>query len=271
MVLRATRNYVIEPRTRKLQRHSAAMSPLRPFGSSLIGTLRDMLPILITIGLFQGLVLGRWPDNPAGLLAGMVALLIGLNLLVRGLEMSLFPIGEALADTMARRGHPLWLMGFAFALGFGSTVAEPALAAVAAQAAGAMAADQGVPASEAQQAALALKIRYGVAIGLGLALVLGVWRIIKGWPLVWFVLPGYGLVALIAIFADAPFVAVALDVGTAATSAINIPLMLALGIGLASVLRSRNALVDGFGMVVLASLLPMLLFLAAAILLAPGG
>lgn len=247
------------------------MPNLRPLFLALSSTLRDMLPILLTIALFQGLVLGRWPENPLGLLAGLVAALIGLALLVRGLEMSLFPIGEALADAMARRGHPAWLLGFAFALGFGSTVAEPALAAVAAQAAGAMVADPDFPAGEAQRAALALQIRYGVAVGLGLALVLGVWRILKGWPLVWLVLPGYGLIALVAALADAPFVAVALDAGTAATSAINIPLMLALGIGLASVLRSRNALVDGFGMVVLASLTPMLLFLAAAFLLVPGG
>lgn len=247
------------------------MVHLRPFVEALLATLRDMLPILLTIALFQGLVLGIWPENLPGLAAGLAAVLIGLTLLVRGLEMSLFPLGEALADAMARHGHPAWLMGFAFALGFGSTVAEPALAAVAGQAASAMVADPEFPASEARLAALALQIRYGVAVGLGLALVLGVWRILKGWPLIALVLPGYGVIALVAVATDAPFVAVALDAGTAATSAINIPLMLALGIGLASVLRSRNALVDGFGMVVLASLAPMLLFLAAAFVLVPGG
>ncbi|MCZ7676220.1 MAG: DUF1538 domain-containing protein [Roseovarius sp.] len=230
-----------------------------------------MLPILATIALFQGLVLGTWPEDLVGLLAGLVAILVGLTLLVRGLEMSLFPIGEALADAMARRGHPAWLMGFAFALGFGSTVAEPALAAVAIQAASAMVADPDFPASESQLAALALQIRYGVAFGLGLALMLGVWRILKGWPVIWLALPGYGVIALVAMFTNAPFVAVGLDLGTAATSTFNIPLMLALGIGLAWVLRSRNALVDGFGMVVVASLTPMLLFLAAAFLLVPGG
>jgi hypothetical protein len=247
------------------------MAPLQPLAQALIATLRDMLPILATIALFQGLVLGAWPEDPAGLLAGLMAILVGLTLLVRGLEMSLFPIGEALADAMARRGHPAWLMGFAFALGFGSTAAEPALAAVATQAASAMVADPDFPASAAQLSGLALKIRYGVAFGLGLALVLGVWRILKGWPLIWLVLPIYGVIALVAALTDAPFVAVALDLGTAATSAINIPLMLALGIGLASALRSRNALVDGFGMVVLASLTPMMLFLATAFLLVPGG
>ncbi|MGY6412008.1 MAG: DUF1538 family protein [Alkalilacustris sp.] len=243
------------------------MEQLRALATALGTTLRDMAPIPAVLGLFHALVLGGVPERPGALLLGLAAVLVGLTLFVRGLEMSLFPLGEALADPMARRGHPVWLMGFAFALGFGSTAAEPALAAVARTAAEAMVGDPEFPATEAQLAAIAAQIRYGVAVGLGLALVLGVWRILKGWPLIALVLPGYGLVAAVALVADAPFVAVALDAGTAATSAINIPLMLALGIGLAAVLRSRNPLVDGFGMVVLASLAPMLLFFAAAFLL----
>ncbi|MCA3512599.1 MAG: DUF1538 family protein [Rhodobacter sp.] len=114
-------------------------------------------------------------------------------------------------------------------------------------------------------------IRYCIAISLGLALVVGVWRTLKGWPVIWLVLPGYGLIAAISLLSDAPVIAVALDAGTAATSIINIPLMLALGIGLASVLRSRSALVDGFGIVVLASLAPMLMFIAVALILLGGG
>lgn len=157
-------------------------------------------------------------------------------------------------------------MAFAFALGFGSTVAEPALAAVASEAAGALVRETGFPATEARLAALAMQIRYGVALSLGLAMMLGVWRILKGWPVIWLVLPAYAAIALVTLVSGAPFVAVALDVGTAATSVINIPLMMALGIGLASVLRSRDALMDGFGMVVLASLAPMLAFLVAAFL-----
>ena len=247
------------------------MKGLRDLLSALVATLRDMMPILLTIAVFEVLVLGRIPEDPAGLTMGLLAMLIGLTLMVRGLELSLFPIGEGLADALARHGHPVWLMGFAFALGFGSTIAEPALAAVAAQAAAAMTADPAFPATEAQRGALTLQIRYGVAAGLGIALMLGVWRILKGWPIIWLVLPGYGLITLVALASDAPFVAVAMDAGTAATSAINVPLMLALGIGLASVLRSRDALVDGFGIAVLASLAPMLLFLAAGFLLVPGG
>jgi hypothetical protein len=236
-----------------------------------LGTLRDMLPILLTIAAFEGIVLGRIPADIPGLVLGVMAVLVGLTLMVRGLETSLFPIGEALADAMARRGHPAWLLGFAFALGFGSTVAEPALGAVAAQAAAAMAADPGIPVDPGQQEALALWIRYCIAISLGLALLVGVWRTLKGWPVTWFVLPGYGLIAAVSLLSDAPVIAVALDAGTAATSIINIPLMLALGIGLASVLRSRSALVDGFGIVVLASLAPMLMFIAVALILLGGG
>jgi hypothetical protein len=247
------------------------MKQLRDLAFAFAATLRDMLPILITIGVFEVLVLGRVPADPATLVLGLLAMMIGLTFMVRGLEMSLFPVGEALADAIARRGHPVWIMVFAFTLGFGSTIAEPALAAVAAEAAAAMTADPDFPADEAQRGTLALQIRYGIATGLGIALMIGVWRILKGWPIAWLVLPGYGVIALVTLLTDASFVAVALDAGTAATSVINIPLMLALGIGLASVLRSRDPLVDGFGIVVLASLTPMLLFLAAAFLLVPGG
>lgn len=246
------------------------MDQLRALATALVTTMRDMLPILAILGFFQIAILRELPENPGALLIGLIVVLVGLTLLVRGLEMSLFPLGEALADALVRKGHPAWLLGFAFALGFGSTAAEPALAAVAGKVASAMVGDPGFPATEAQLGALTLQIRYGVAVGLGLALVLGVWRILKGWPLVWLVLPAYGAVAMVALVSDAPFVAVALDAGTAATSAINVPLMLALGIGLAGVLRTRSPLVDGFGMVVLASLAPMLLFLAAAFLLVQG-
>ena len=236
------------------ENHASQILHLHAIVIALIATLRDMLPIVLTIVVLHALVLGTVPKNPVGLALGLLAVLIGLTLLVRGLEMSLFPIREALADAMARHGHPVWLMGFAFARGFGSTVAAPQF-----------------PAFEAQRAALALQICYGVTFSLGLALMVRVWRILKGLPLIWLVLPGCGAIALAALLTDAPFVAVALDAGTAATSAINIPLMLALGIGLGAVLRSRNALVDGFGMVVLASLAPMLGFLATAFVLVPGG
>ena len=238
---------------------------------ALLTTFRDMLPILLTIVFFQTVVLGQRPEDPGTLIVGVIAALVGLTLLIQGLEMSLFPLGEALADVMARRGHPAWLMAFAFALGFGSTVAEPALAAVAFEAASAMVREPDFPATDPQLAALATQIRYGIAVSLGLAMVLGVWRILKGWPVIWLALPGYGIIALVTLVSDAPFVAVALDAGTASTSVMNIPLMMALGIGLASVLRSRDALLDGFGMVVMASLIPMLAFLAAAFLLVSGG
>jgi hypothetical protein len=237
----------------------------------LLGTLRDMMPILLTVAVFEGIVLGRIPPDLPNLVVGLMAVLIGLTLMVRGLEASLFPVGEALADAMARRGHPAWLLGFAFALGFGSTVAEPALAAVAAQAAAAMAADSEVDINPEEQAAIALSIRYGIAVSLGLALVMGVWRTLKGWSIIWLILPGYGLIAIVSLLSDTPAIAVSLDLGTAATSVINIPLMLALGIGLATVLRSRSPLADGFGIVVLASLTPMLVFTVVSLIAIGGG
>ena len=244
---------------------------IRDLASAHVATLRGMLPILVTLGVFEVLILGSIPEDPVGLFASFLAMLTGLTLMIRGLGASFFPIGEALAEAIGRRGDHFWLMGFAFALGFGSTIAEPALAAVAAEAAGVMTADPLLPVTEAQRNMLALQMRYGVAVGLGLALMLAVWRILKGWAISWLVLPLYGAVGLIALVSSSPLVGVALDAGTAATSIINIPLMLALGIGVASMLRGRNALVDGFGIVALASLMPTVLFLVVALLLAPGG
>ncbi len=144
--------------------------------------------------------------------------------------MSLFPIGEALADAMARRGHPFWLMGFAFALGFGSTVAEPALAAVAAQAASAMVADPDFPASEAQLAALTVQIRYGATAAL--------------------------IEPTLAATADR----------VRDLSGGTVPIIAAYGVAVAETLPGRSGLADGFGMIVLAMICSGISVLAAAIL-----
>ena len=124
--------------------------------------------------------------------ASLLAMLTVLTLMIRGLEASFFPIGEALAEAIGRRGDHLWLMGFAFALGFGSTISERALVAVAAEAAGVMMADPALPVTEAQRDMLALQMRYWDAFGLRVALMLAVLRILKGWAISWLVSPLHG-------------------------------------------------------------------------------
>ena len=234
----------------------------------LIENLRDLAPLLLVVGFFYAVVLGTPPPRIGTTLAGLLLVVLGLTFFVRGLSMSLFPLGEGLADTLARRGNTLLLLGFAFAIGFGSTVAEPALLAVTTQAAGAAAQAGLVAGGEAADTArIALLLRYAAAVAVGLAVVLGCLRILLGWPLWWLLLGGYGLTALIALTRETPLLGVAFDAGAAATSAINIPLIAALGIGLASAIGGRRPLADGFGLVALASLMPMLVVLLGSVLL----
>ena len=229
-------------------------------------TARDVTPVILVIAVFQILVIGEPLPDLGERLLGLFFVLVGLTFFVRGLAMSVFPLGDGLADALAKRGSVWLLVAFSFAVGFGSTVAEPALAAVTDEAASAAAASGMIEETDGSVRRYALSLRYAAATAVGLAVVIGVIRTLKGWPIAYFVLGGYGLATLlIALGAPAP--GIALDAGTAATSAINIPLIIALGSGLAAVLRRRSALIDGFGIVALASVMPMLTILAGGLLL----
>lgn len=234
-------------------------------GGGLWRTARDLAPILAVVALFQVAVVGAPPADLGERAIGLVLLLVGLALFVRGLETTLFPLGESLAEALARRGSVPLLVGFGFALGFGSTVAEPALYLVADEAAALLAQES---AAGSSPVVIKTVLRIGVATAVGFAVAIGVLRILMQWPIVWLVLPGYGLAAAIALLVPTRLSDIAFDAGAAATSAINIPLMLALGIGLAGLVRGRDPLVDGFGLVALASLMPMLAVLLAGIVLA---
>jgi len=233
----------------------------------LLATLRDIVPLLLLVGFFYGVVLRAPPADPGAVLAGAVLVVLGLAFFVHGLSMSLFPLGEGLADTLARRGNLGVLLAFAFAIGFGSTVAEPALYAVTMKAAAAAAEAGLVTGGEAAETRAGVALRYAVSASVGCAVALGCLRIVLGWPAWWFLLGGYVLVAVLGLVRDTKLLGVAFDAGAAATSAINIPLIAALGIGLAAAIRGRRPLADGFGVVALASLMPMLVVLLAAMAL----
>jgi len=220
--------------------------------------LRDLLPVVCVVVLFQVLVIREPMLDVERRIGGAVCALVGLTLFVRGLGMSIFPLGNGMADWLARRGSLPLLLGFGFALGFGSTIAEPALAAVTDQAASALAGSGTAARDASESARFSLFLRYTVAMAVGIAVAVGMLRVVKGWPITWFVLPGYALATLLALASPSPLSAIAFDAGAAATSAINIPLMLALGVGLAAMIHERNPLLDGFGLVALASLTPML-------------
>lgn len=192
---------------------------------------------------------------------------IGLTLFVQGLKMGLFPIGESMAVNFARKGSLIWLILFAFALGFGTTVAEPALIAVAKEAAEVAAVGGMITDSEQTKHDYATGLRLTVAASVGLAIVLGVMRIIKGWPVQYLIIGGYVGIVIMTAFAPPEIIGIAYDSGGVTTSTITVPLVTALGVGLASSIRGRNPMTDGFGLIAFASLTPMIFVMAYGMIL----
>ncbi len=231
-----------------------------------LDALRDLAPIFLVIAFFQVAVLQQPFPDIGRVSFGTVCVVLGLVLFMQGLETALFPIGEAMADAFARKGNAAALLAFAFFLGFGTTVAEPALIAVAAKAADIAAGAGAIADSTEARTAYAFELRMVVAIAVGAAIVLGVLRILKGWPLHWMIVGGYLIVTALTPFAPDEIVGVAYDSGGVTTSTITVPLVTALGIGLAGSIGGRNPMVDGFGLIAFASLTPMIGVLAYGVL-----
>ena len=229
---------------------------------SMLGSLRDLLPILLVILFFQFFVLQQPLPNIGQLMVGVLFVVLGLTFFIHGLEQGLFPIGETMAHAFAKKGSVFWLLLFAFALGFGTTVAEPALIAVSAEAAKVAANGNMIEASDEARASYANGLRYTVALSVGLAIVVGVIRIIKGWPIQWIIIGGYLLVVIMTMFAPREIIGIAYDSGGVTTSTITVPLVTALGVGLASSIKGRNPMIDGFGLIAFASLTPMIFVMA---------
>ena len=213
---------------------------------------------MLVVVFFQLVVLQQPIPNLFELVVGILLVVTGLTFFISGLEMALFPIGESIAHALARKGSLAWLLLFAFALGFGTTVAEPALIAVADEAAAVASADGAIGSTASDRDAYADGLRLTVAFSVGFAIVLGVLRILKGWPMHWLIAGGYVLVVTITFFAPDEIIGIAYDSGGVTTSTITVPLVTALGVGLASSIRGRSPLVDGFGLIALASLTPMI-------------
>lgn len=233
----------------------------------LIGSaLRDLAPLALVIMFFQLVVLRQPFPNLEEVLIGVVFVAIGLMLFVRGLQMGLFPLGEAMADAFARKGSLTALLAFAFALGFGATIAEPALIAVAGEGAKAAAGAGAIADTEPAKAAYAWQLRITVAAAVGVALIIGVFRILKGWPIHYLIIAGYAGVLLLTTYAPAEIIGIAYDSGGVTTSTVTVPLVAALGVGLATSIRGRNPAIDGFGLIAFASLTPMMFVLVFGML-----
>jgi uncharacterized membrane protein (DUF2068 family) len=225
-----------------------------------------LVPIVLVVAFFQLLVLQQPIPNLGQMLWGLAQVLLGLALFVRGLQMALFPIGEEMAYNFVRKGNLWWLLVFAFALGFGTTVAEPALIAVSQEAARIAADGQVIASTQEAQSSYAIALRLTVALAVGIALVVGVFRILKGWPVQYLIIGGYFGVVIMTFFAPPEIIGIAYDSGGVTTSTVTVPLVAALGIGLAHTIHGRDPLIDGFGLIAFASLTPMIFVMAFGIL-----
>ena len=224
------------------------MSPLlRQFLDTLLHSARNLLPILIVVSVFQFAVLQDVPDGLGPMMIGLAIVVLGVALFLQGLEMGVFPTGKSLADEFAAKGSLSWLMIFGFCMGFSAVIAEPALIAVA---------EQAETISQGKIDPWTLRIL--VATSVGLVIAVGVVRIILGWPLHWMMIGGYLTVVTVTFFSPPEIVGLAYDSGGVTTNIVTVPLIAALGLGLAASIRGRNPLIDGFGLVALAVMVPMI-------------
>ena len=220
---------------------------LKIFAGDLKNSFKDLLPIIIVVALFQGLIIQTVPENIVSIVTGLTIVAIGLALFIRGLELGIFPIGEGLAVDFAKKGSVFWLLLFAFTIGFSTTVAEPALIAIADKAA-----------LISNGLVDAFWLRMTVALSVGFAIALGTLRILLGHPIAYYIISGYILVVLVTFFAPREIIGLAYDSGGVTTSTVTVPLVAALGIGLSSSIKGRNPAIDGFGLIAFASLTPMI-------------
>ena len=210
-------------------------------------SFRDLLPIVIVILFFQLAIIQTVPEGWVSTAIGLCIVGVGLAIFLQGLEIGIFPVGESLARDFAKSGWTTWILVFGFLIGFGTTIAEPALAVIADKAA-----------SISSGRIDATWLRMVVALSVGFAILLGVYRIIKGHPIHYYIIVGYILVVGVTFFAPQEIIGLAYDLGGVTTSTVTVPLVAALGIGLASSIKGRNPVIDGFGLIAFASLTPMI-------------
>ncbi|MGF1640682.1 MAG: DUF1538 family protein [Rhodospirillales bacterium] len=238
--------------------------------ATLAATVRDVAPIVVVLIVFQVFVLRRRPPNPRRILVGSLYVLLGLGLFLVGLEEALFPIGRTMATQLTAPRFTgaeavadpqwtdyLWVYAFAFAVGFAATIAEPALIAVAMKARAVSGGAIGV-----------LGLRLAVAFGVATGVALGTFRIVTGTPLPYYIMAGYLVVMVQTWRAPRAIVPLAYDSGGVSTSTVTVPVVTAIGLGLASSIPGRTALVDGFGLIAFACVFPIMSVLGYASLIA---
>jgi hypothetical protein len=222
------------------------LSKFAAFWYLLLHSFRNLLPIVLVVGVFQIAVIQQVPSDLLSMVVGLVIVALGVAVFLQGLELGIFPVGKNLSNQFAKKGSLLWLMVFGFCLGFAAVVAEPALIAVASQA-------QII--SEGRINSWTLRLL--VAASVGAVVAVGIVRTVLGQSLHWYMIVGYLLVVLVTFFAPEEIVGLAYDSGGVTTNIVTVPLIAALGLGLALSIRGRSALLHGFGLVALAVMVPM--------------
>ena len=248
------------------------MEMLSQFLTTLLTTITDVLPIAAILFGFQFAVIRKPIPNIARVLAGFVWVIIGLSLFLIGLEWALFPLGKLMAqqltdpvfiagvdgeqaiETLVLHWQDyFWVYIFAFLIGFSTTIAEPSLIAVA------------IKANDVSGGAIGVwGLRIAVAIGVAIGISLGCYRIVVGDPIHWYIIVGYILVVIQTMFAPKMIIPLAYDSGGVTTSTVTVPLVAALGLGLAETVPGRSPLIDGFGLIAFASLFPIISVMAYA-------
>lgn len=240
------------------------MDALELLVGTLLSTVRDIIPILVIIVFFQLVILRRAFNDLRRLMLGFLCVLLGLAVFLIGLKLALFPIGESMALQLASPEFVggaaanealapykwydyYWVYIFSFTIGVSTTIAEPALIAVATKAAE-------ISGGTIKE----LELRLIVALGVGVGVALGTFRIIVGYPLPYFILPGYFFVIIQTYFAPKSIIPIAYDSGGVTTSTVTVPIVAALGLGLATQIEGADPLVDGFGLIAFASLFPII-------------
>ncbi len=234
------------------------MNLLQPF----IDMLVDVAPIVLVLFGFQVLILRQKIPNLKKVIIGFILVWIGLTLFIIGLEKALFPIGKIMADQLTAVSfigesdsweNYYWVYIFAFSIGFSTTIAEPSLLAVA------------IKANQVSGGSIKIwPLRIVVAIGVAVGISLGSFRIVTGMPIHYFIITGYVVVLIQTYFTPKDIIALAYDSGGVTTSTVTVPLVAALGLGLASTIEGRNPMIDGFGLIAFASLFPIMSVLAYA-------
>ena len=242
------------------------MDLLAVIPSAALDTVLDVAPLIGLVLFFQIVVLRRRPANLGRMVVGFVYVVIGLVLFLIGLEEALFPLGKTMAAQLTdaafldlaagAAAHWLdygWVYAFAAAIGFGTTIAEPSLMAVAQRA-------DAASGGTIRPWGLRIAVAVGVAVGVGLGSV----RIVTGVPLHYLIMAGYAIVIVQTVFASRSIIPLAYDSGGVTTSIVTVPLVAALGLGLASNVPGRSPLIDGFGLIAFASVFPIIAVLGYA-------